>query len=120
MSDKLKQVTYVAMKANFTDAHGDYTDEEEVRKAKESFNKALHSAKKLSNLFHLFKTDTFDVIESYLAPADMSLNGHYVQKGDWLMTLQINDDDLWDMIEKGEIVGLSIGALAQIEELEEE
>lgn len=115
----LKQVTYVVMKADFTDAHGDYTSSDEVRKAKESFNRALLRKQTMSNLFHMFETNTFDVIESYIAPADMNLNGHFVSKGDWLMTLQINDDSLWDMIVKGEIVGLSIGAIANIESVEE-
>ena len=112
LNKELMQVTYVAMKADFTDAHGDYTSGEEVRKAKESFNKALMKNQTMSNLFHMFETNTFDVIESFLAPADMSLNGHFVQKGDWLMTLQVNDDSLWSMIKDGDVVGISIGARA--------
>ena len=120
LNEELMQVTYVAMKADFTDAHGDYTSADEVRKAKESFNKALIQKQTMSNLFHMFETTAFDVIESYLAPADMSLNGHFVQKNDWLVTLQINDESLWEMIKKGEIVGVSIGAVAQVENLEKE
>ena len=120
LNEELMQVTYVAMKADFTDAHGDYTSADEVRKAKESFNKALMKKQTMSNLFHMFETNTFDVIESYIAPADMSLNGHYVQKGDWLMTIQCNDESLWQMVKKGEVVGLSIGAVAQVENLEKE
>lgn len=120
LNEELKQVTYIAMKADFTDAHGDYTTADEVRKAKESFNKALIKKQTMSNLFHMFETNSFDVIESYLAPTDMSLNGHLVQKGDWLMTLQINDDSLWDMVKKGEVVGLSIGAIASVETLDEQ
>lgn len=114
----LKQVTYVAMRANAVDAHGDFTSAEEVRKAKESFNKALMKKQTMSNLFHMYETNSYDVIESYLAPTDMVLNGHSVQKSDWLMTLQINDDNLWDMVLKGEVVGLSIGAVARVEKLE--
>jgi hypothetical protein len=115
----LKQVTYVAMKAGTTDAHGDYTSPDEVRKAKESFNRALLKKQTMSNLFHMYETNAYDVIESFLAPADMHLNGHFVQKGDWLMTLQVQDDSLWDMVLKGEVVGLSIGAVAKVENLED-
>ena len=114
----LKQVTYIAMRANSVDAHGDFTSADEVRKAKESFNKALLKNQTMSNLFHMFKTTEFDVIESYISPAEMTLNGEYVQKGDWLMTLQINTDKLWDMVLKGEVVGLSIGAVARAKKLE--
>lgn len=119
LNEELMQVTYVAMKADSTDLHGDFTTADEVRKAKESFNKALIQKQTMSNLFHMFETTAFDVIESYLAPADMSLNGHLVQKSDWLVTLQINDESLWEMVKKGEVVGLSIGAVASVETLEE-
>ncbi len=118
--EELKQVTYVAMVPDLTDAHGDVTSVDEVRKAKESFNKALMANQKLSNLFHLYETNTFSVIESYLAPCDMVLNGHFVSKSTWLMTLQVHDDGLWEMVKSGEVVGLSIGALARVENLDEE
>lgn len=112
----LKQVTYVAMQEG-TDLHGDYVSSEDVRLAKESFNRQLRKAK-MSNLFHLVETDSFDIIESFLLPCDASLNGHFVKKGSWLVTLQILDDDLFDMIMNDEITGVSIGALAQVENLD--
>lgn len=111
LNEELKQVTYVAMLPDHTDLHGDYTSADEVRKAKESFNKSNAKA----NLFHLTETDTFDISESYLAPVDMVLNNILVKKGTWLMTLQIYDDELWDLIKQGEINGISIGALANVE-----
>lgn len=110
----LKQVTYVAMKPG-VDLHGDLVDLDDIRIAKESFNKSAQRA----NLFHMLMTDSFEVAESYLAPCDMVLNGNFVQKGEWLMTLQILDDGLWEMIQKDEIVGISIGAMAKVEKLEE-
>jgi hypothetical protein len=116
VDEELKQVTYVAMIPDHTDLHGDYTSENEVRKAKESFNKSMMRA----NLFHMVMTDTFDVIESYLAPCDMVLNDQFVKKSTWLMTLQVHDDTLWQMIKDDEITGISIGALASVEDAENE
>ncbi len=116
VDEELKQVTYVAMIPDHTDLHGDYTSENEVRKAKESFNKSMMRA----NLFHLVMTDTFDVIESYLAPCDMVLNDQFVKKSTWLMTLQVHDESLWQMIKDDEITGISIGALASVEDAENE
>lgn len=118
LDEELKQVTYVCMRADTTDEHGDYTSSDEVRKAAESFRKAWLANQKLTNLFHLYKTSSFDVLESYLSPCEMSLNGHYVNKSDWLVTLQINDDKLWDAIKSGDIVGVSIGAKAKVIDLE--
>jgi hypothetical protein len=115
LEEELKQVTYVAMLPDHTDLHGDYTSEEEVRKAKESFNKSMMRA----NLFHLVMTDTFDIIESYLAACDMTLNGQFVKKSTWLITLQVHDDTLWQMIKDDEITGISIGALANVEDADE-
>ena len=110
---ELMQVTYVAMKIG-TDMHGDYSDAATVRKAKESFNQSLMKA----NLFHQVMTDTFSVIESYLAPTTMVLNKNLVEEGEWLVTLQIHDDDLWQAIKNDEIVGVSIGAMAQVETID--
>jgi len=115
LNEELMQVTYVAMLPNSTDLAGDFTSAEEVRKAKESFNNSEQRA----NLFHMSMTDTFSVIESYLAPADMILNSQAVLKGTWLMTLQINDSDLWELVKSGDINGISIGAEATVETLEE-
>lgn len=114
VNEELMQVTYVAMKPG-VDLHGDETSVEEVRIAKESFNKSAMRA----NMFHVGMTDSFDIIESYLAPADMELNTYPVMKGEWLVTLQINDRELWRMIKEDEITGVSIGAMARTEEIEE-
>jgi len=116
VNEELKQVTYVAMLPDSVDLHGDYTSEEEVRKAKESFNRSNMQA----NLFHVAMTDKFSVIESYLAPVDFILGDNFVKKGTWLMTLQVHDDDVWTLIKAGEINGISIGALASVETIEEE
>lgn len=113
-NEELKQVLFVAMLPDSTDLHGDYTSSEEVRKAKESFNKSQMN----TNLFHLAMTDKFEVIESYLAPVDFVLGDKFVAKGTWLMNLQVHDDELWGLIKDGEINGISIGAMAQVEKLE--
>lgn len=110
---ELMQVTYVAMQIG-TDLHGDYSDATTVRKAKESFNKSLMKA----NLFHQVMTDKFSVIESYLAPTTMILNKSLVEEGWWLVTLQIHDDELWQAIKNDDITGVSIGAMAQVEDID--
>ena len=105
-----------AMLPDTTDLHGDFTSAEEVRKAMESFNKSAMRA----NLFHRVMTDTFEVIESYLAPTNFVLGEVPVKKGTWLMTLQVYDEELWKMVKSGDINGISIGAMAQVEKLDEE
>lgn len=114
LNEELKQVTYVAMLPG-VDLHGDEVDLETIRLAKESFNKSAQKA----NLFHMTMTDSYEIIESYLSPADMVLNGHAVIKGTWLVTLQVHDEDVWEMIKSDDINGVSIGAMCNVEEIED-
>lgn len=113
LNEELMQVTYVAMKIG-TDLHGDYSDTTTVRKAKESFNKSLMKA----NLFHQEMTDSFSIIESYLAPTTMILNSNIVEEGEWLVTLQVHNEEIWKMIKSDDITGVSIGAMANVENID--
>lgn len=113
-NEELKQVTFVAMLPDSVDLHGDFTSEEEVRKACHSFNSSAQRA----NLFHRVMTKSFDVVESYIAPTSFVLGDKAVTKGTWLMTLQVHDDELWSLIKSGDVNGISIGAMATVEELE--
>lgn len=115
LNNKLKQATFVVMVPDVPDAHGDITSMEEVRKACFNFNKSAMQP----NLFHVAKTDTFEFLESYITPVDMMIEDKFVTKGTWLTTIQSLDDDLWEMIESGDIAGISIGAEAVVETLEE-
>lgn len=116
VNEELKQATFVVMAPNEVDLHGDITSTDEVRKACHNFNKFCQTA----NLFHLVQTESFEFCESYIAPTDMVLGDKIVVKGTWLATVQCLDDGLWELIKSGEINGLSIGAVATVETLEEE
>lgn len=115
-NEELKQATYIVLVPDTVDAHGDIISEEEVRKACYNFNKFSMQA----NLFHLVETSTFEFAESYIAPTDFQLGDRFVKKGTWLATVQCLDDGLWQLIKDGEITGLSIGALASVEEIKED
>lgn len=115
VNEELKQATFVVMVPDEPDAHGDVTSVDEVRKACHNFNKYSMQA----NLFHLAKTDTFEFAESYIAPVDLAIGDKLVSKGTWLCTVQCLDDGLWELIKSGEVCGVSIGALASVEQIEE-
>ena len=105
---ELKQATFIVMVPDEVDLHGDTISELEVRKACYNFNKYSNQA----NLFHITKTATFEFAESFISPVDFVLGDVLVQKGTWLATVQVFDDNLWKLIKSGEVNGLSIGALA--------
>lgn len=116
VDEELKQATFIVMVPDEPDLHGDVTSEAEVRKAMTNFNKYCMKA----NLFHLVETDSFEFCESYCCPTDFVLGEKFVKKGTWLATVQALDDSLWELIKTGEINGLSIGALASVESIEED
>ena len=109
-NQELMQATFVVMVPDEVDLHGDITSEEEVRKACHNYNVNCRQA----NLFHIAKTNSFDIVESYLAPVDMMLDDKFIKKGTWLCTVQCLDPKLFDLIKSGEINGVSIGAMAKV------
>ena len=92
-----KQVTFVVMVPEEVDAHGDITSAEEIAKACHNFN--------------TFCGDTFDIVESYIAPTEFTLDEHLVKQGTWLAVLQVKDETVWELIKSGDLCGLSIGAI---------
>jgi hypothetical protein len=114
-NEELKQALFVTLEPDVIDAHGDVYSEAEVRKAKESFNKSCMRA----NLLHLVNnTKTFEIIESYISPADMIIGNEVVKKGSWLTNLQFYDDEIWDGVKSGGFNGVSISCKAKAEYLE--
>ena len=68
-NEELKQATFLVLSPDEVDLHGDVYDANEVRKACHNFNTYCRKA----NLLHLFDTDTFSVVESYIAPVGMQI-----------------------------------------------
>lgn len=115
-NDELMQATFVVMVPDEVDLQGDTVSEEEVRKACHNFNKFCRQP----NLMHIRKTNSFEFAESYILPVDAVIEGHQIKKGSWLCTIQCLNPELWDLIKSGEINGVSIGAMAITEELDDE
>jgi hypothetical protein len=89
------------------DAHGNFMTEEEITKA------AYYFAKNGSkvDLQHSFEPlDNASVVESWVAKSDFKIGDETVQKGTWLMTVEV-DDDIFEKVEKGEITGFSMGGV---------
>lgn len=106
-------VTGVVYEPMAEDAHGNYMTEEEITKAAYYFAK---SGAKV-DLQHSFEPLTgAEVVESWIAKADFSIDGTPVTKGTWLMTVELSDDSLWAAIEKGEITGFSMGGVGNYSE----
>ena len=108
--------TSVVLRPNVVDAHGDIYDEEVVEKACFDYNEYCRNG----NLQHVVQTPLVVPVESWISKVDHELGEGTVLKGDWVMTVRVDDDIIWDMCKKGEFTGFSIGCKALVQELEGE
>ena len=116
--DERREITAPILVPEEADAHGDIYSADEILKACRNFNEYCEKA----NVQHEFQVSkqTAEWIESYIAPADMVVNGVAVTKGTWMGTMKVHNDSLWDAVKEGEFTGFSIGCKARVERLDEQ
>ena len=103
-------VTGIAYEPMTEDAHGNYMTEDEIVKAAYWFQKngdkvdLQHSFEELSGAC---------VVENWVTKSEEVIGDTTVQKGTWLVTVEVTDSDVWDQIEKGELTGFSMGGVGK-------
>lgn len=106
-------VTGIVYEPMAEDSHGNFMTEAEITKAAYYFAKNGNKV----DLQHSFEPlDGAAVVESWIAKADFEIDGEKIQKGTWLMTVEVADESVWEGIEKGEITGFSMGGLGNYSE----
>ena len=106
-------VTGIVYEPMAEDSHGNFMTEEEITKAAYWFAKNGDKV----DLQHSFEPlDGASVVENWIAKADFEIDGEAIQKGTWLMTVEVADESVWESIEKGEITGFSMGGLGNYSE----
>lgn len=113
---ELKQATFLVLSPEEVDLHGDIYSAEEVRKACHNFNQNCMTA----NLMHMVETNSFEIVESYISPVDMILGEKLIKAGSWMSVIQVNSDSVWADIKDGSLTGVSIGAFAETQYLEDD
>lgn len=104
-----------------TDLHGDTYSAKEVEKACANFN--THSMK--ANLYHMVETEHAVIEQSFITPAPFTTeDGRVIKAGTWLQWWHFPEgnpesDLLWDAVKAGDITGVSIGARAAFEEIQD-
>lgn len=99
-------VTGIVYEPMTEDAHGNYMTADEIAKAAFWFAK---NGNKVDLQHNFVSEEGTAVVESWIAKSDCDIGGETVKEGTWLMTIEINDDSLWQSIQNGEITGLSMG-----------
>lgn len=101
-------VTGIVYEPLVEDCHGNYMTEEEITKAAYWFAKNGDKV----DLQHSFTAmDGATVVENFVTKSEMTIGDETIQKGTWLITVEVEDQDVWDAIQKGEITGFSMGGV---------
>jgi len=86
-----------------------YFSEETIRKASELF--FMNSNQNNATLEHKQKLEGMSVVESWITEGknDKSTNyGFNFPKGTWVISMKVNNDEIWNKVKLGEIKGFSI------------
>lgn len=113
--DPQKLVYGVVYEPNVEDAHDDFMTEAEIEKAAHQFLKDSRNI----DTQHNFESGSGEVVESYIAPADIEIGDNVITKGSWVLVTKATDE-IWDSIQKGEITGYSMAGTAEVIEKTEE
>lgn len=90
-------VTGIVYEPLAEDSHGNFMTEEEITKAAYWFAKNGDKV----DLQHSFEPlDGATVVENWIAKADFKIGGEAIQKGTWLMTVEVTDESVWEGVEK--------------------
>ena len=113
-----RMALFVVLEPDAVDLHGDTYTAEEVEKACNNFNTHCGTA----NLFHQVVTEEANIVQSYISPSTFQLdNGTEVKKGTWLQWWHFPETEtgelIWKGVKSGDINGVSIGAMATVEDL---
>lgn len=101
----------VAMEPDEVDSHGHTQSAFEIRRAAHNFMADYQ----VIGLQHQIFGVGVKILESYIAPQDMEIEGVQVKKGTWLFGVRVLDDKIWAAVKRGDITGFSIGGTAVLE-----
>ena len=110
--------TAVVLRPNQVDAHGDIYDYETVEKACHEYTAYCMN----QNLQHIVdvEKEQVQVVESGIARSDYELGEGAVLEGDWVMTVKVLDDDIWDACKEGTFKAFSIGCTTHVIKVEDQ
>lgn len=102
------EVTGIVYEPMVEDTQGNFMTETEIAKAAHWFMKNKGNV----DLQHSFEPlEGASVVESYIARCEEEIEGQKIAKGTWVMTMEIEDPEIFEKIEKGELTGFSMGGV---------
>lgn len=95
----------VVLEPDLEDSQGDKVTAEEIEKA---CHKYMAESQK-ADVQHNEQQAGAQLIENYIAPQDLLVEGQSVTKGAWVQAWQITDPLVKRQVEEGKLTGFSIG-----------
>jgi len=114
VDNEKRLVTGVVLEPDEVDAHGDFEKVDTIQRAAHKFLAEFNRRTKLGIQHSIFGEIGVDLVESFIAPVDMTFGAEVVKAGSWVMVVKILDDLLWQSIKAGAITGFSIGGVATV------
>ena len=101
-------ITSVVYEPMVKDAHDNFMTAEQIEKTAHWF---LKNGNKVDFQHNFVATEGCAIVESYIAPEDMEIGGEKVTKGTWVASIEVQNEKIWKMVQKGEITGFSMGGI---------
>lgn len=86
------------------DAQGDYMGAEDIKKTAHGWL----GKGGVMKIMHEDETTEIIPAESYIAQTDFTLGTDEIKKGSWILGAYIDNDDVWELVEKGDFTGWSV------------
>jgi hypothetical protein len=114
--DAPKQILYcVVLEPETVDLQKDVTSADEIEKAAHQYllDSRVVGDSHLKNERGTLIEANAGVVESFIAPVDFEVGGERILKGSWVIAIKVNDSELWQAVETGDITGVSIGGFGE-------
>jgi hypothetical protein len=99
----------IVLEPDVVDSQGDTYSAKEIEATSHSYMMDYRNV----GLQHMaLVNNRVKVVESWLAKADLEINGTQIKAGTWLMAVKIFDPELWAQIKSGELSGFSIAGFS--------
>lgn len=100
----------IVLEPETTDSQGDIYSAAEIEHAAHRF---MADYQNVGHMHRALVNDGAEVVESYIAPSDLTIGDQPVKAGTWILVIHVTSDTLWEQVKTGELTGLSIGGYAE-------
>ena len=108
--DDERYVLGIVLEPETVDAQRDIYSAAEIRTAAHRFMEDFQDV----GLMHRMRVNgEVKIVESYLAPSDLTIADRAIKKGTWLLGVRVLSDALWADVKEGRLTGFSIGGSAR-------